>query len=595
MSAPPPFDYDGNPREETSPGNTKSSKRGAETIDLSRLFHEDLSSSGTFNLAGVESTALGRLLQALPIPAVVIEKSGHVVFLNRYCEKVSPDYHKVHGSHFTALLPDETAARQAESVIKRVFSTRSEQVVEGRLVLGEKRVLVRFHFQAIRLGKEKLILGLAEDLTAERERLSLTEKLRDRLEKSVAERTEELQKANEKLEEEIAQRGRMENQLRQLQRLQAIGTLAGGIAHDFNNILYAIIGYAELAQDRVGEEGPLRNDLSEIVRAGLRAKELVNQILMFSRQSKLEMKALDVAPILKETLKFIRASMPSTIEIRHSFEADTGTILADPTQVHQVFMNLCANAGHAMREQGGVLDVSLSSEVLDASFDPQIPHKGPKPYVKLTVTDTGHGMPPEVLERIFEPYYTTRPQGEGTGLGLAVVHGIVHSHGGIIRAASKVGQGSVFEVYFPLIGKKTTRRVAGKEVLPTGSERILLVDDEPAIVRMAEAMLRNLGYRVVSCINGMEALELFSKDPNAVDLVMTDLTMPKMTGAELCRQLIRLRADIPIILCTGFSESMTEEQAAELGVRAFIHKPISKLQIAAGIRQVLDQRKEQEK
>ena len=385
----------------------------------------------------------------------------------------------------------------------------------------------------------------------------------------------------------------LEEQLRQAQKMQAIGTLAGGIAHDFNNILTAILGYAELAISDIAEDSRTQYNLQQSIKAAHRAKDLVQQILTFSRQGKQERKPLNINPIIKEVLKFLRASLPSTIEIRPDIEEDLGTIEADPTQVHQVLMNLCTNAAHAMGENGGVLGVSLSKWNVDAETSAAATGIEAGPYLRLRVSDTGHGMPPEIMERIFEPYFTTKEVGKGTGLGLAVVHGIVKSYGGEIRVSGEAGKGSTFDIYFPTID--TPKEIAAsfkRESPPAGGhERILFVDDEQTLVQLGQEMLKRLGYQVTIRTSSVEALELFRAKPDQFDLVITDMTMPNMMGDKLAIELMRIRPAIPIILCTGFSEYITKEKAQSIGIQELLLKPIVMTDLARGVRQVIDQSK----
>jgi PAS domain S-box-containing protein len=382
---------------------------------------------------------------------------------------------------------------------------------------------------------------------------------------------------------------RLEAQLVRAQRMEAMGTLAGGVAHDFNNILAAIVGYAELSMLDVGADAKVKHNLKEVLRASKRAKDLVNQILAFSRQSQHELKPVEITPIVKETMKLLRASLPTTIEIRHHVEPDTGTIEADPTQIHQVLMNLCTNAAHAIGDEGGLLEVSVTKVDIDASAEPLNLDIDPGPYLKMSVCDTGHGMTSEVLERIFDPYFTTKDKGKGTGLGLAVVHGIVMSHKGGIYAESEPGKGTCFHVYFPRIEqKKELTDTETVQTFPTGHERVLFVDDEQDLVQIAAQMLFHLGYEVTTRMSSNEALGLFRANPQRFDLVITDMTMPNMTGDTLAKALMKIRPDIPIILCTGFSERISEEKAKALGIKEFVMKPLAMNDLARRIRKVLD-------
>jgi PAS domain S-box-containing protein len=385
------------------------------------------------------------------------------------------------------------------------------------------------------------------------------------------------------------EKSRLEAQLVRAQRMEAMGTLAGGVAHDFNNILAAIVGYVELTMLDVAEVTKVKHNLEEVLRASKRAKDLVNQILAFSRQSQHELKPVEITPIVKETLKLLRASLPTTIEIRHHIEPSTGAIEADPTQIHQVLMNLCTNAAHAMGEEGGLLEVSVTKVDIDASTAPLNLDIDLGPYLKISVRDTGHGMTSEVRERIFDPYFTTKDKGKGTGLGLAVVHGIVKSHKGGICAESEPGSGTCFHVYFPRIEqKKELADTATVQTFPTGHERVLFVDDEQDLVQIAEQMLSHLGYEVTTRMSSNEALELFRVNPKRFDLVITDMTMPNMTGDKLSKELMKIRPDIPIILCTGFSERISEEKAKVMGIKDFIMKPLAMGDLAKRIRKALE-------
>jgi len=387
---------------------------------------------------------------------------------------------------------------------------------------------------------------------------------------------------------DITERKRLQAQLIHSQKMEAIGTLAGGIAHDFNNILSLIIGYTELARDEVSEGSQLWEDLKEVYQAGKRARDLVKHILTFSRQSEQEQKPIHIQPIVKEALKLLRPSLPTTIEIRKHLTA-TGMVLADPTQIEQVIMNLCTNAYHAMRDRGGVLEVKLEEVVLEGEAHSRQLELPPGTYLALTVLDTGHGIDRAVIDRVFEPYFTTKATGEGTGMGLAVVHGIVKSHGGTITVDSEPGKGATFQVLLPRSEDAEVREEPKEVALPLGgTERILFVDDEPAIVDIGRRMLERLGYEVVTSTTGIKALEAFRKQPENFDLVITDMTMPKMTGDELATELLGIRPGIPIILCTGFSERITEEKAKEMGIRKFVMKPLVVGEMAEAVREMLD-------
>ncbi len=383
---------------------------------------------------------------------------------------------------------------------------------------------------------------------------------------------------------------RLERQLQQTQKMEAIGTLAGGIAHDFNNILCAIIGYTDLALLQMDPDEPVRENLELVRRGGNRARLLVEQILTFSRPDKSERKPVRLVPIINDAIKLLRASLPSTVKVHQEIESGPLMIRADPTQIHQVLLNLCTNASHAMRENGGVLEIGISTVVHDdddVSWRIDLPAG---PYVRLSVSDTGHGIDPEIVPRVFDPFYTTKEIGEGSGMGLAVVHGIVKNHGGAVTVFSHPGKGTTFHVFFPAAdGAEEELPVAPVLQPPMGTETILFVDDEFSIIDMGQRMLEYLGYTVAICNSGVEALDIVRKDPQQFDLVITDQTMPNMTGGELISHLLTLRADLPIILTTGYDKDINAEKAKTLGVAAFMMKPLTLLDLSVTLRQVLDE------
>ncbi len=387
-------------------------------------------------------------------------------------------------------------------------------------------------------------------------------------------------------------RKKLENQLIQAQKMEAIGTLAGGIAHDFNNILSGIMGYSELSLKAVQDRPKVHQNIEQVLKAAERAKELVQQILAFSRKAAQEKKPIALAPIVKEVIRFMRASLPTTIEITTKIEEVADVILADSTQMHQVLINLCTNAGYAMKETGGVLEIGLEEVMINADdrlHGQPIRHGH---YLVLTVRDTGQGIPQKNIERIFEPYFTTKEKGAGTGLGLAVVHGIVKDHGGEIRVYSEVGKGTIFSIYLPLMEKQTKSDKEVDEVVLRGKgETILFIDDEKMVVELSREMLEGLGYRVVTETDPLKAIETFKEGRDTFDLVITDKTMPHLTGFDVVREIRMIRTDIPVVLCSGFQDKEDMDKLKELGINQLIAKPTRMSVLAKAIRDELDKDK----
>ncbi|SLM29633.1 hypothetical protein MTBBW1_190005 [Desulfamplus magnetovallimortis] len=466
------------------------------------------------------------------------------------------------------------------------------------------------------------------------------------LEQQVAERTAELVRQKNQLIAEIEERKRMEARLHQAQKMESIGSLAGGIAHDFNNILFPILGMSEMLLEDLPQESPEYLKVEQIYSAAGRARELVMQILSFSRQGEYKKLPVRIQQILKEVLKLAHSTIPSNIEISQNIQNECGKVMADPTQIHQIAMNLITNAYHAVQDNGGRISVELrervmtSEEFADSFMLPSfmasntislttkaslsmvssltspssmsssstsstpkasgtmpstpaasVPAASGK-YAMLTVSDTGCGIAPDVMDKIFEPYFTTKEQGKGTGLGLAVVYGIVKQYSGEIRISSELGKGTRVDVFFPIMdmGESPDMTEALKELpFKTGAEKILLVDDEASVIRVETAMLERLGYKVTSCLSSFEALDTFRSNPDAFDLVLTDMTMPGLTGDQLASELISIKPSIPVIICTGFSEKVDAKAVDAMGIKGFLKKPVIMADLAQKVRDVLDE------
>ena len=373
--------------------------------------------------------------------------------------------------------------------------------------------------------------------------------------------------------------------------MEAISTLAGGIAHDFNNILFGIIGYGQLAQMKLGPESEAYADLKQVLQSANRAKTLIQQILAVGHSQEQERHPMQLKHIVREVLKFLKSTLPSTIEIQEKIDKDVGLIDADPTQMNQVLMNLCTNAGHAMEMDGGILTMSLRNVAVGPGRLESGVHLGPGPYLRLTVSDTGYGIAPEIRGQIFDPYFTTKEPGVGTGIGLSVVHGIVTQHKGAITVESEPGKGSAFHVYLPLTQAEEQKPEVKEETpLPKGTERILFIDDEVVLARMGKEILKSLGYDVTSMTGSLEALALFKADPKQFDLVITDTTMPHMPGDILAQKIMAIRPDIPVIICTGHSKRISKEKAKEMGIKGFLMKPPAMRDVANMVRKVLDEK-----
>ena len=490
----------------------------------------------------------------------VMDFKGQIIDGNRVaCEQLRISHHELLNKTTMDIISPEHAPFWPERMdeLRRLRHI----IFETALVSSEGKILpVETSCRAIEYDNRPAVLTIALDIT------------------------ERIQSDKEK--------AKLRAQLRQAQKMEAIGTLAGGIAHDFNNILQSIFGYTEIAGLQIAQGKDPGAALDNILTASQRAKGLINQILSFSRQTEQEKQPVQVNLIVKEVLKLIRASLPATIEIcGHNLNHDA-VVEADPIQIHQVLMNLCTNAHHAMRETGGKLEISLSTSDIDKGKAAQLGGIKPGAYLELRIQDTGHGIPREYIDRIFDPYFTSKEKGEGTGLGLAVVHGIVSSHGGAISVESQIGKGTIFHIYFPEIRKDMPAEDSPQPAAPDtyhGHERILFVDDEPALVEIGEEILATLGYRVETTTSSLEALEMIKAAPDRFDLVISDLTMPKMTGEVLAREAMQVRPDLPIILFTGYSDIMSRERFVSLGIKDCLMKPLTRKDLAQSIRRVLDE------
>jgi PAS domain S-box-containing protein len=495
-------------------------------------------------------------MEHLPALAFIKDREGRYIYTNRMYSELfdEPRDHRL-GKTDLDLWPEEVGR---------------ELMANDRLVLEKKRILNLLEtthrngdpqywqvskFPLIREGEVHYVGGVAFDIS-------------DRM------KTEEAKQA-------------LEFQLLQTQKMEAIGTLAGGIAHDFNNILSAIIGFTEMSLLDVPPDAGVTENLEKVLRAGGRARDLVKQILTFSRQSPMDPKPIQLQPIIKEALKLLRASLPTTVKMDAIIEP-VGTVMADPTQIHQLVMNLCTNARDAMENVDGTLTVILEEVTMRAEEAARFPRLMPGKFSKLTVCDTGQGIPSHILEKIFDPFFTTKGEGRGTGMGLAVVHGIVERIGGVITVDSTPGEGSCFIIFLPVIEDRPSDMLPASLKVPGGAERILFVDDEPFQTDLGRQMLGRLGYGVKAFTSSTKALEAFQEDPEAFDLLITDMTMPEMTGDELARRVMAVRPQLPVILCTGYSERITEEAAEALGIRGFVMKPVVIRELALLVRDILD-------
>ena len=504
-----------------------------------------------------------------PIPLMIHDEDDRILQLSNGWTKLSgytlEDIPTL--ADWTTLAYGEKAG-SSKSYIDELFNIQ-QTVKNGEWPVRAKDGTTRiWDFQTTPLGKinegRRVLLSMATDIT-------------DRIQ----------------AEEE---RKNLQSQLIQAQKMEAIGTLAGGIAHDFNNILGAILGYAEMAREDSSPDSHTAKDLDQIIKAGNRAKELVKQILAFSRQAEAQQIPMQPTAIIKETIRLLRSSLPTTITIEQDIDPATGIILADPTQIHQILMNLSTNAFHAMEEKGGTLTVSLKMKSFSEQDMVGVPGCNPGNYVQLSIADTGGGISPEILGKIFDPYFTTKETGKGTGMGLSIVHGIVKSYGGFITCHSRIGQGTVFHISLPAMEKEIMPVIPKPiETTTASNERILFIDDESMLAEMAQRMLSRIGYTVTVRTSSLEALNTFENHPDSFDLVITDQTMPGMTGIDLARRMLQIRPHLPIILCTGYSSLISEEKARSAGIKGFALKPLARNDITSIIKKVLGQKNKTDK
>ncbi|MFN7998539.1 MAG: PAS domain-containing protein [Bryobacteraceae bacterium] len=432
------------------------------------------------------------------------------------------------------------------------------------------------------------VTGTHRDVTERHRTEQALRESRQELEIRVQERTVELASAVTKLKAEMAERelaqqerASMEAHLKNVQKLEAIGILAGGIAHDFNNILTSLIGYTQLADEQLDPDSPVHEHLAQVLKAGDRAADLVRRLLLFSRKREQSITLVDIGAVVLEALQLLKASIPTSIDFNYEIEGDCGYVLAEPTLIHQVVMNLCTNAYQAMRGAVGKLDVTLQPVQIGRGDSVTLAEGS---YVRLTVKDSGPGIPPEIADRVFEPFFTTKEVGQGTGLGLSVVHGVVSGYGGTVNFESTPGQGTTFCAYLPQVPEGELTEDRTPERSPRGIGQILLVDDEPMIARLGALILEDLGYTVTPTTSSPEALRLFTADPHHFDLVISDFTMPVMTGTELIRELKRIRPDLPVLLISGFHDELIGRQEAEsLQLPMTIRKPFSRSDLALAV------------
>ncbi len=564
---------------------------------------------------GSSESLLDGLFQALNLAVLEMDDNGHFILIGsppKWIEQIPQSSQILTGQaykedaftflgNFIQTAKNLWAKNHQGSYNSGVWierdETGQEYLFEATAVdIQGRKLLIISHDRCYPYEKQSIIQK-GRDLALNYDRLKRSDKelkdMHDELEQSVKERTIDLQEANRKLANELQERKKVEKereevsrQLRQSQKMEAIGTLAGGIAHDFNNILSAIIGFSELSLVETGENAKLKSMLEKILHASDRAKDLVRQILTFSHQTEFEKKPLKLNLVVVEVLNLLRASLPSFIEIKKDLNSNA-FILADQTQIHQVIMNLCTNAWHAMKENGGTLtvglkEIHLTKENLSPNTD--LP---PGQYIELMIKDTGSGIRPEIIERIFDPYFTTKDPDKGTGLGLSVVHGIITSCKGSIKVSSQIREGSTFTIYLPIFDAPVLSKSTPETLHFGNNEKILFVDDEPFQTELGEELLQHMGYQVTTSNDSIHALQLFLENKDDFDLVITDSIMPKMTGSVLAEKILDVKPDMPVILCSGYSELIDSDSFSQTGITQYLMKPISMNDLSTAVKQAL--------
>jgi PAS domain S-box-containing protein len=501
---------------------------------------------------------LEKLVSAVTDPVLVKERRHTIILANQAaCEFLGQPRGEILGRTLCELIPG-AASEQSRDADEQIFETGREKIHEETIsdAANHPRVILTKTSRFDDLAGNLYLVSVIRDIT-------------DRVQAD-------------------QQREALAAQLRQAQKMEAIGTLAGGIAHDFNNILAAIIGNTELAKMDTPENSPVGENLQNILAASNRARDLVQQILTFSRRREQERRPIRIELVISEAAKLLRSTIPAMVEINVSIEANTPYILADATQINQIIMNLATNAWHAMPESGGRIDLALSRTEVRPDTTPPHPDLREGVYTRLTVADNGHGMDPTIVDRVFEPFFTTKEPGQGTGLGLAVVHGIVKGHEGVIDLNSRVGKGTTFHIYLPGIRNQEAPTPQAAPSIPHGSgERILLVDDETSILTVTAEFLTRIGYQVTKSAKASEALQIFQAAPDAFDLVLSDFAMPELTGKDLAAKILSIRPDMPILLISGFVNPFARETARNLGVKDILLKPIDPRQLGSAVHSAL--------